>query len=87
MVFHSLSKIYSARLADGCTSRLIALVRRRAASVSISRAIPLNNMLMPTNLPMAQAELAGIEFSDELSAHFPFREEFACEGVLRWVVF
>jgi len=31
------------------------LSRRRAASESIKREIPLNNMLIPTSMPMAQA--------------------------------
>src|SRR3982074_148124 len=34
------------------------LSRRRAASESITREIPLNHMLIPTSMPMAQAVLA-----------------------------
>jgi hypothetical protein len=36
-----------------------SLSRRRAASESIKRLIPLNNMLIPTSAPMAQTVLVG----------------------------
>src|ERR1700683_4409499 len=47
------------RAGTSCGAQATVLIRRRAASEIIKRAIPLNSMLIPTSMPSTHAELDG----------------------------